>query len=233
MKTILGFVSVLLLMIVLTTQPCIALDTKKPEAPDPQQLEVVAQQGDAKAMYELGKCYEDGVGVIQDYVQAHKWYNLATSKGYTQARTARDALAKKMPAEQLAEAQKLAINWKPSSADNKQSPKVEAKETGAKEVSVNIWDAAKIGNTVRVKELLKQGTSPNVKDKNGWFPLMYAAYSGHKETVDALLEAGADVNMKNLTAQPPLWRLYLGDRSPLWKCYWERAQMLRQRTPKI
>lgn len=196
MKTIFGFVVVLLVIFMLTTQTGIAFDTKEPAVSDLRQLETAAMQGDAKAMYELGKRYENGVGVIQNYVQAHAMYNISASRGYTDAPKARDALAKKMTAEQLAEAQKIAINWRPSAAADKKSPKGAAKESGVKGASDSIWDAAKTGDTARVKELLKQGTSPNEKDPNGWFPLMYAAFGGHKETVDALLAAGADMNMK-------------------------------------
>jgi len=116
MKRIFGYVVVLLLMIVLTAQTGIASDAKEPAMPDLKLLESAAQQGDAKAMYELGKSYEEGVGVIQNYVQAHVWYNIASSRGYTAASKARDAVAKKMTGNQLEKAQELALNWKPTKA---------------------------------------------------------------------------------------------------------------------
>lgn len=39
-----------------------------------------AEQGSASAQNELGDCYFDGKGVIQDYVEAVKWYKLAVDK---------------------------------------------------------------------------------------------------------------------------------------------------------
>lgn len=57
--------------------------------------------------------YEKGQGVRQDFVQAHMWYNLSAADGEKRAAEARDALAKQMTPAQIAEAQRLAREWKP------------------------------------------------------------------------------------------------------------------------
>jgi TPR repeat protein len=79
-----------------------------------------AEQGDAAAQFNLGNMYHDGKGVPQDYVQAHMWVNLAASRssGDDQKKyaTARDFLAGKMTAQQIAEAQRLARDWTPKIA---------------------------------------------------------------------------------------------------------------------
>lgn len=77
-----------------------------------------AEQGDFDSQVALGIAYEDGVGVPQDYIEAHKWYNLAVSRSkYADLRTTyiqrRDALVVKMTPAQVAEAQRLAREWKP------------------------------------------------------------------------------------------------------------------------
>src|SRR6185295_5336999 len=54
-----------------------------------------------------------GWGVPQDYVETHKWYNLSGAKGLKEGTTLRDDLAKRMTPAQIAEAQKLAQEWKP------------------------------------------------------------------------------------------------------------------------
>jgi uncharacterized protein len=88
-------------------------------------LRKAADQGLARAQSSLGSMYEDGKGVPWDYVQAHMWFNLAASgfsahsgiKGRDKAATAasgRDFAASRMTPEQIAEAQKLAREWKPS-----------------------------------------------------------------------------------------------------------------------
>jgi TPR repeat protein len=76
-----------------------------------------AAQGYATAQYNLGVMYYDGQGVPQDYVQAHKWLNLAASKGQENAMKARDRLATRMTPDQIAEAQRLAREWKPKTSE--------------------------------------------------------------------------------------------------------------------
>ena len=85
-----------------------------------QLLRPLANQGDARAQYNLGVMCENGQGGPQDYVAAHKWFDLAASSYHTAAAEARDkavknrdATTKKMTAAQIAEAQKLAREWKP------------------------------------------------------------------------------------------------------------------------
>jgi hypothetical protein len=68
---------------------------------------LAAGQGSADAQIALGFLYEYGEAVPQDYVQAHKWFDLAGSGLY------RDTLAAKMTPAQIAEAQKLASEWRP------------------------------------------------------------------------------------------------------------------------
>jgi hypothetical protein len=72
-----------------------------------------ANQGLALAQVKLGWMYHNGFGVMQDYVQAHMWYSLAAARGEKEASKWRDHLAKKMTPTQIAEAQKLAREWKP------------------------------------------------------------------------------------------------------------------------
>ena len=44
-----------------------------------------AEQGDAKAQFNLGLMYFTGAGVVQDYKQAIKWYTKAAEQGNAQA----------------------------------------------------------------------------------------------------------------------------------------------------
>ncbi|MDD2714678.1 MAG: tetratricopeptide repeat protein [Candidatus Wallbacteria bacterium] len=70
-----------------------------------------AESGDAASQFNLGAAYETGLGVPQDYVKAHFWWNLAAASGNQEARKNRDTVAMKMTAEQVAEAQKMATEW--------------------------------------------------------------------------------------------------------------------------
>jgi hypothetical protein len=73
---------------------------------------VAAEQGNASAQNNLGVMYAKGLGVPQDYVQVHKRINLAAAK-HAKYRVNQDRLAKRMTPAQIAEAQKLAGEWKP------------------------------------------------------------------------------------------------------------------------
>lgn len=67
-----------------------------------------AEQGDSEAQTMLGYCYLNGDGVARDYVQAYKWFILtSTGTGFLSHIEAR------MTPEQIAEAKKLAAEFKP------------------------------------------------------------------------------------------------------------------------
>lgn len=72
-----------------------------------------AAQEDALALAKLGLMYAQGRGVLQDFIQAHMWYNLSAAHGEARSADARDALAKQMTPAQIAEAQRLAREWRP------------------------------------------------------------------------------------------------------------------------
>ena len=76
---------------------------------------LAAEQGFADAQYNLGFLYEQGEGVKQNYVLAHLWWNLAAARGNENAAKNRDDLAAhKMTLDQIAEAQRMARDWKPT-----------------------------------------------------------------------------------------------------------------------
>ena len=77
------------------------------------QWRAAANAGDRQAMLTLGRLYVQGLGVLQDYVEAHKWLNLAASRGEAAALQERDALAEKMTPVQIATAQERAVAWRP------------------------------------------------------------------------------------------------------------------------
>ena len=78
----------------------------------------LAEQGNANAQYNLGTFYDNGLGVLQDKVRAYMWFSLSAAQGREGAAAFRDLIARRMTPAQIAEAQKLAREWKP----NTQSP---------------------------------------------------------------------------------------------------------------
>ena len=86
------------------------------------QWHAVADTGDRRAMLALGRLYVQGLGVLQDYVEAHKWLNLAASRGEAAALREREALAAKMTPEQIATAQERAVAWRPGASEAGDGP---------------------------------------------------------------------------------------------------------------
>jgi uncharacterized protein len=76
-----------------------------------------ADQGNAPSQLALGIACLDGVGVRQDYVSAHMWLNLSAAAGIVDAAKYREEATAKMTPAQIAEAQKLAREWKPKRRD--------------------------------------------------------------------------------------------------------------------
>jgi uncharacterized protein len=72
-----------------------------------------ADQGFASAQWTLSSMYATGSGVPKDYVQAHMWCNVSAAQGFEPATYCRADLERAMTPEQVAEAQKLARDWKP------------------------------------------------------------------------------------------------------------------------
>jgi TPR repeat protein len=73
-----------------------------------------ADRGVANSQYFLGVDYYDGRGVPQDYTFAHMWLNLAAAQGMAFAASKRAEVEAKMSPAQIAEAQRLAREWKPT-----------------------------------------------------------------------------------------------------------------------
>ena len=78
-----------------------------------------AEEGFGQAQNNLGLCYLKGTGMTKDYVHAYKWLSLAAAKGDDRADDARINLASAerfLTPEQVAEAQRLAHEFKPHKA---------------------------------------------------------------------------------------------------------------------
>jgi len=73
---------------------------------------LAAEQGDAVAQSILGLKYAKGQGVAQNYIQAYMWETLAAAQGNENAAKGLEILEKKMTPVQVAEAQRLAREWK-------------------------------------------------------------------------------------------------------------------------
>ena len=70
--------------------------------------QLAAKQGNPNAQHNLGGMYSNGQGIIQDFVRAHMWYNIAAVDGDKDSVKNRDIVARKMTAQQIEQAQRMA-----------------------------------------------------------------------------------------------------------------------------
>jgi TPR repeat protein len=170
-----------------------------------------AEEGDAQSQYRLGRLYEEGRGVLQDFVQAHLFYNLAAAQGLEEAAEARDRLAERLTPEQLAEAQQLAAERLPEAPVVLAVPDLAADVQGE---NPPLLTAARDGDADEVRRLLEQGADADARDMAGNPALAYAAVRGHREVARSLLEGGADTDATGDRGWTPLlFAAYAGERA--------------------
>ena len=172
-----------------------------------RQWRASARKGDRRAMAALGRALVKGVGVPQDFVEAHKWLNLAAARGDEKAAAERDTLAKEMTVEERAEARKLARAWR--NAGRRRStaivprrrtpstPRPPRRVTRKVSPGSAALRAVAAGNISALEKALAAGADPNARGgRRGWTPLMYAADKGYTLLVPPLLKAGAKPNLR-------------------------------------
>jgi TPR repeat protein len=98
--------------------------------------EIAEKQDDADAFFVLGIRYSTGRDVEHDLVAAHKWFNLAAMMGHEEARHSRAELAREMPADKVAEAQRQARAWLANRAANRSQGVAEVEAAAARPIYV-------------------------------------------------------------------------------------------------
>lgn len=74
-------------------------------------VDFAAQGGQPDALFELGLSFSTGRDGVVDFVQAHKWFNIAALRGNDEAKRYRLELARDMSKAEITQAQKLAREW--------------------------------------------------------------------------------------------------------------------------
>ena len=72
-------------------------------------LKLSSAQGLVDAQWFLGGMYQKGQGVKKDFIRAHMWFNLSAAQGDESALRMREQVAQIMTPQQIAQAQKLAV----------------------------------------------------------------------------------------------------------------------------
>lgn len=77
-------------------------------------IEIVASNPEPNGpedCFGLGMAYSAGAGVPVDFVQAHKWFNIAASRGHRDAARLRREIAELMSDSEIGCAQRAARDW--------------------------------------------------------------------------------------------------------------------------
>jgi ankyrin repeat protein len=77
-------------------------------------------------------------------------------------------------------------------------------EEKQREDELEFVSAAQRGNLNRIRQLLDQGINVNTVDKGGWTALCQAAYNGHKDILQLLLDRGAHTEKADPIGNTPL-----------------------------
>ena len=107
-----------------------------------------SMQGYQNAMVWLASSYYDGSGVPENYVESYKWFIIAiakieTEKEFNQLQSLKSLLSKRMGPDQIAQAQKLAAEFKPSQERYLKRLEPFTPEIDAKRLLKKIRDAEK------------------------------------------------------------------------------------------
>ena len=71
----------------------------------------LAKTASADELYRMGLIYSEGMDVAVDLVAAHKWFNLAATRGHRDAKLCRQEMADMMSSSEILKAQRAARDW--------------------------------------------------------------------------------------------------------------------------
>jgi ankyrin repeat protein len=83
---------------------------------------------------------------------------------------------------------------KPTPVENRETSVLTPRETMEITVNRELFKAAFHGNTSELKVILESEVNEDVRMKDGWIALLIASGRGHPEAVQALIDAGVDIN---------------------------------------
>ncbi|MFN0263816.1 SEL1-like repeat protein [Tepidamorphus sp. 3E244] len=72
---------------------------------------IVSGQADGEMYFRMGLMHANGRGAVPDFVEAHKWFNIAAMRGEQRAVALRRELSEEMTSDQIAAAQRAAREW--------------------------------------------------------------------------------------------------------------------------
>lgn len=158
-----------------------------------------AEQGFARAQNTLGVCYTKGTGVPKDYVQAYKWFDLAEAKGGELADDARVNLAaaeRYLKPEEVAEAQRLASEFKPHKGPVAEETASPPEKSGSQAPSSKPEQARKADDTAASASASSTGVVNVKADDDSYEIFVDGAFVGNTPAKVKLAEGAHVVEVK-------------------------------------
>ncbi len=72
---------------------------------------LLTKEASADEFYRIGLIYSEGMDVTVDLIAAHKWFNLAATRGHRDAKICRQEMAEMMSSVEIQKAQRAARDW--------------------------------------------------------------------------------------------------------------------------
>lgn len=72
---------------------------------------LLTKEASADELYRIGLIYSEGMDVTVDLIAAHKWFNLAATRGHRDAKVCRQEMADMMSQVEIQKAQRAARDW--------------------------------------------------------------------------------------------------------------------------
>ena len=69
---------------------------------------LASEQGNKHSQWVLANKYKEGMGILQDHISAHMWFNIASANGYLDGAFDRNEIEKKMSPSDISEARRRA-----------------------------------------------------------------------------------------------------------------------------
>jgi len=85
-----------------------------------------AEPADADGCFARGMIYSAGAGVAVDFIEAHKWFNIAAMRGHGEAARLRREIAEQMSDTEIGDAQRAARAWLKAHPQAQAQPTVRA-----------------------------------------------------------------------------------------------------------
>lgn len=79
-----------------------------------------------------------------------------------------------------------------------------------------------------LKNVEKPETAVNIKNLEGWTPVMLASFMNNFDSLNLLLENGADLSFKNANGLSAIEEIVRNDHKDLFECIYDKIKLIKR-----